>query len=411
MNAPWIIAADCNKTPDEVAHSTFVRYLEGVVVAPAVEFTCASAPPPGRVIDMVITCKACVPHLQVKPFYDHPFKPHVVALSIELSLEMDIDMVSAQVVPDEIGYYQGPRNQLDTWELHYNAFEHARADIQAPWSDAANRTITDMYARWSLATESYLLALSPDASAQQMGRASTIAFQQVQANFSNIDSQVYTKPLISIWEHLGTLLRTFRGMLVSGNSTDIHEVMKSIDNMQSGLDAKTPGDSFELVQKLKMHIQKALVEFNVTKTRVAVCTCNDVLAAAIEQHSKATTIEYQKFIVASCAGGASRGHALIKCFERDAGRSYEDIFATSQLEQGIDVSSGWMPEWISGQWPNGIAIGIAEASRLILPWPSLRKPCRRQNRCRGSKSMNSGGFSLPGLPRQGLVLIFGSSRC
>ena len=45
MNLPWIIAADCNRTPDEVAHSSFVRFLEGVVIAPSVEFTCASAPP------------------------------------------------------------------------------------------------------------------------------------------------------------------------------------------------------------------------------------------------------------------------------------------------------------------------------------------------------------------------------
>ena len=172
-----------------------------------------------------------------------------------------------------------------------------------------------------------------------MGRASTIAFQQVQANFSNVDSQVYTKPLISIWEHLGTLLRTYRGMLASGNSSDIYSVMQSLDNMLGDMDAKIPEGSFDVVQKLKVHIQKALHDFDIVETRVAVCTCNDVLAAAIEQHSKAATIEYQNFIVASCSGGASRGHALIKCFERDAGRSYEDLYATSQLEQGVDVSA------------------------------------------------------------------------
>ena len=171
MNLPWIIAADCNRTPDEVAHSTFVRFLKGVVVAPAVEFTCASAPPPGRVIDMVISCKACVPYLQVLPYYAHPFKPHVVGLDIRLALDIDIVMAKAQVVPDEVVQYSGPRNELDTWEYHFMAFEGHRAQIDAPWSTAANSRITDLYARWSLANESYLLSQSPHGLFQANGQS------------------------------------------------------------------------------------------------------------------------------------------------------------------------------------------------------------------------------------------------
>ena len=147
MNLPWIIAADCNRTPDEVAHSSFVRFLGGVVIAPSVEFTCASAPPPGRVIDMVITCKACAPHVQALPFYGYTFKPHVVALDIRLALDMEIDIVSSQVVPEEIVRYRGPRNQMDSWEFHFNAFENAQATIHVPWSCAANAAITNLYAR------------------------------------------------------------------------------------------------------------------------------------------------------------------------------------------------------------------------------------------------------------------------
>ena len=33
LNAPWLICADCNRTPDEVAHVYYVRFLKGVVIA------------------------------------------------------------------------------------------------------------------------------------------------------------------------------------------------------------------------------------------------------------------------------------------------------------------------------------------------------------------------------------------
>ena len=57
--------------------------------------------------------------------------------------------------------------------------------------------------------------------------------------------------------------------------------------------------------------------------------------------------------MASCSGGASRGHALIKCYERDAGISYEDMYATSQMEQGIDTASRMqanLQTWAIGKW-------------------------------------------------------------
>ena len=103
MNALWLTCADCNHTPGEVAHSLFVNFLQGVVVAPCVDFDCASAPPPGRVIDMVISSRGCAPHLQVLPYYTHSFKPHVVGLDVRLSLDIDADMANAQVAPEEIG--------------------------------------------------------------------------------------------------------------------------------------------------------------------------------------------------------------------------------------------------------------------------------------------------------------------
>ena len=111
--------------------------------------------------------------------------------------------------------------------------------------------------------------------------------------------------------------------------------------------------SSDLVAKLKEHIVKALHNKDITEAMVSIVTVNDVLAAAIQQHGRQATKSFQDFIVASCSGGSSRGHALVKCYERHAGRSYEDLHATLQMEQGIDVSSRMdsrLDSWAGAKW-------------------------------------------------------------
>ena len=186
-----------------------------------------------------------------------------------------------------------------------------------------------------------------------MGRASNIEFQEVQANFSNVDSQVYVTPELSCWEHLGTLLRIYRGMLKNWTSQDIGHIMTSIHNMLDSLDAATPHGSSDMVAKLKEHILKALQNNDIAEARVSIVTTNDVLSAAILQHGRQATKAFQDFIIVSCSGGASRGHALVKCYERDAGRSYEDLHATSQMEQGIDTATRMqtrIDSWAVAKW-------------------------------------------------------------
>ena len=356
LNVPWIIMCDCNRTPDEVAQSAFVRFLKAVVIAPNVDFTCASgtAEGGGRVIDMVISSKACAPHIQIRPFYKHPFKPHVVGLEVLLSLEPEVDIAKTQVVPDEIMQTFGPRNQGDTWESHFLAAEGCKAQIDAPWNAAANQTLTDLYARWSMATEAYYLSTMPMASDKQRGRGSNIQFEEVQASFANIDTQIYTKPHISYWEQLGTLLRIFRGMLRKGSaSSQMDEVADSIGQMTEDMIKFIPHDQHEQADKLRGFVHSALHDKKLVDARMAVFATNDILAAALRKHSQETTLSYQKFVCEACQGGASAGHALVKCFERDAGRSYEDELTASHMEQGIDVASRMqtrMVQWAAGKW-------------------------------------------------------------
>jgi len=142
-------------------------------------------------------------------------------------------------------------------------------------------------------------------------------------------------------------------MLGHGTARDIDQVMQTLDDMLPSLQPSAPVKAFEMVEKLEHHIRKGLHERDITEIRLAVLTSNDVLAAAIEQHSSEATKTYKEFIIASCSGGASRGHALVKCFEKDGGRSYEDSFATLQMEQGIDTSTRMASrvyDWAIGKW-------------------------------------------------------------
>ena len=220
INLPWVMVGDFNRTPDEVANSLFVRYLRGIVIAPNVPFTCASpsAPGGGRVIDMVIACGDLAHRLKVDPYYDHGFKPHVVGLAVSMEAIMDSDEAFVQDLPDEIMEYPGPRMVDDTWEAHYLKHAGAVAQLEIPWSSSANRAITDMCARWSLANETYFLSIFPEASDRHLVRGSRVTFRKVQVSSDNHADHIYMKPGLSFWERTGSALRILRGMATNGST-------------------------------------------------------------------------------------------------------------------------------------------------------------------------------------------------
>ena len=113
--------------------------------------------------------------------------------------------------------------------------------------------------------------------------------------------------------------------------------MGSIGNMVNDLGATAPVGTNERITKLKMHIHAAIHDHLINDARKAILVVNGILATAIKQHGETTTRAYQDFIVKSRSGEAAAGHAMVKCFERDSGRSYEDLHATLRMEQGIDV--------------------------------------------------------------------------
>ena len=65
--------------------------------------------------------------------------------------------------PKEIDMTFGPRQVDDTWWHHFNRFDGFQPIIEAPWAQGADPLITQQYAQWSIAAESFLASTSPEA--------------------------------------------------------------------------------------------------------------------------------------------------------------------------------------------------------------------------------------------------------
>ena len=96
-----------------------------------VDFTCASNGS-DRLLDYAIASKELAELIQVRPFYDHPFKPHICGVDLFLSLDLEIYSGYALDAPKEIQLTFGPRQLDDTWWHHFNKFDGFQPIIEAP---------------------------------------------------------------------------------------------------------------------------------------------------------------------------------------------------------------------------------------------------------------------------------------
>ena len=92
IKLPWLIAGDFNKSPEEVATSSWCRYLKGIVTAPDVPFTCTNTSAAGgSLIDFTMHCRELEPYLTVQPNWHYPFRPHLVAVTVIIDKEVEVD--------------------------------------------------------------------------------------------------------------------------------------------------------------------------------------------------------------------------------------------------------------------------------------------------------------------------------
>ena len=116
----------------------------------------------------------------------------------------------------------------------------------------ASKAATDLYAKFGYAAESYLLSTFPDATSQHFGRASRITFKKVKASLANENGHIYMQPCVSFWEHLGTRLRLFKGLLKNGSdSTPVfQETCEAIQRMQNAVHKNWPAGQKLFLQRL-----------------------------------------------------------------------------------------------------------------------------------------------------------------
>ena len=87
-----MIVGDFNRSPKDIAGSTWCKFLKGTVLAPDIPFTCTnSSEAGGALIDFCMHCVELTPYLRVEPRYDYGFKPHIVSLRYFVDKEVLAD--------------------------------------------------------------------------------------------------------------------------------------------------------------------------------------------------------------------------------------------------------------------------------------------------------------------------------
>ena len=160
VKLPYLILGDFNVPPEECGASAFFSYLSGTILAADVDHTCTSSGT-DRVLDYGIASKELADCIHVFPFYQHPFKPHVVGLDFYIHLQMEPDLGYVLELPQEIAFAAGPREVDDDWWKHFNRFADFEPHIEAPCAQGSDALLTRQYARWSRAAESHTVSTIP----------------------------------------------------------------------------------------------------------------------------------------------------------------------------------------------------------------------------------------------------------
>ena len=228
MDLEWIIVADWNREPVEVANSLFATFLHEVVIAPDVPMICRSTTDAGgRVLDFALASRALSTLTACTADLDVPFKPHFMAINFNIEVGYLPDLGQEVIAPDPIPFCQGPREAGHSW---YGCFQDAREEIgdesqfmtqwqlaKLPWSGHASRSMSRLYATFSNAAERFALVLDPNRTDSMRGRAWRAGTTTTTASLSCAPDHFFFKPELTYWEKVGTRIReglVFSSMLM-----------------------------------------------------------------------------------------------------------------------------------------------------------------------------------------------------
>ena len=160
----------------------------------------------------------------------------------------------------------------------------------------ASKAASNLYAKFGYAAESYLLSTFPDATSQHFGRASRITFKKVKVSLANENGHIYTQPCVSLWEHLGSRLRLFKGPPKNGSDTtpDFQETCEALQRMQNDITKNWPAGQKLLPSEVTAKLGALLLTPTITGTAELVHVANATLARSITEQTKHTSEKYRE---------------------------------------------------------------------------------------------------------------------
>ena len=403
IKLPWVVIGDFNKTPEELGSSSLFEWLGGIILAPEVDFTCTSNGT-DRLIDFAIISPELQDFAAVAPLLDHPFKPHVVGVKLELRVQPEMDIGYVLRVPKEIPIAFGPRQCHDTWWHHWNQQQSIFPLIEAPWAQGADRAATIQYARWSRAAESYLLSVYPEGfeSEEYMGRGSDITFREAAGSFNNRLDHIYATPQVSFWERLGNSLRVIVGHIKRGKENLLAGLFGLLEQQKLDIRHFWSPETKTTPSDLQQRIDHAMHIASLSEFKVCINITNAVLQKALKQFGKDSNKAYFDFCVSACSGGAGAGHSLLKVYEHDQGPSYESVEADHHKKLGFTIRQRMTQrsyDWAYSKWKvhqHNFAKDLAEVFQMLqekcnLPEAVLpHQPIGQIRKVLASSSRNTG---------------------
>ena len=209
LASPFILAADFNMTPKELAQTGFLRKLKGAVLkVPDAAFTCTTGK--GRILDYFIVSEVLIPAIKwIMVLLDTPWKPH---LGIELGIAQipTEQLVYKQPKPQEMKEaFYGPdlpwEHYVDVAQEQHQKYPDFCGDYKKDWTNTIYTVdmptaakLAKKYAVMSTASEFILHRRCEEPQKQKSGRGlnwktiQTKALRSIEpdANFSDVSASL-----------------------------------------------------------------------------------------------------------------------------------------------------------------------------------------------------------------------------
>ena len=182
LSGPWLLLADFNADPDEVAASGYLQLVKGKLVYPQ-QATISS----GAVLDYAVCSFELEGVLALEVVTEVPFKPHF-GLNLRLRGDLAVKPVLTLDSPERIPILPGPRLPWHTFAVAEGA-----AAVELPGLHDEPSTMMRKFASWSAQAEAYLQSVLTDVGVSGRGRRIVLVSKP----------RVQPEPPAAVWDSSG----------------------------------------------------------------------------------------------------------------------------------------------------------------------------------------------------------------